>query len=243
MVEGYVEITMDIVASACNAKKVGVPNPAEVHTVYRKKDGIRVPSVTTYLGVLGKPALIHWAWELGVQGLDYRKVRDQAGGTGTLVHYLILCQLKGQEPDLSYYAPQDLASAASPMNKFNEWLKGKTLEPILLETPLVSELYGFGGTPDYYGKVDGIFALLDFKTGKEVYQEAFYQVAAYANLLIEHNHPIQMVKIIRIGKSEDEGFEERATGNLENHWKVFLACQQIYELQKLIRKGRKKETD
>ena len=58
----------------------------QIHTIYKKADGTRVPSATTYLGVLAKPALIHWAWELGVQGLDYRKVRDQAGETGTLGH-------------------------------------------------------------------------------------------------------------------------------------------------------------
>ena len=220
-------------------KRGKMPNPAEVHTIYRKANGDRVPSVTTYLGVLGKPALIHWAWELGVQGLDYRKVRDQAGDTGTLVHYLILCQLKKEEPDLSYYTPQDLASAASPMNKFNEWLKGKTILPILLETPMVSETYGFGGTPDFYGGVDDVCTLLDFKTGKEVYQESFYQVAAYKELIIENGYCPDAVKIIRIGKSESEGFEERATGSLENHWKVFLACQQIYELNRLIKRASK----
>ena len=211
-------------------------NPAQVHTIYKKKDGIRVPSVTTYLSILDKPAIIHWAWELGVQGLDYRKVRDQAGDTGTLVHYLVLCQLKGEEPDLSNFTPQDLASAASPMSKFNEWFMDKDIEPILLETPLVSETYSYGGTPDFYGKVDGCYTLLDFKTGKAVYQEAFYQVAAYKKLLEELGHDVEYAKIIRIGKSEDEGFEERATGDLEKHWKIFLACQQVYELQKLIRK-------
>ena len=40
-----------------------------------------------------QPAVIHWAWEQGVAGLDYRKVRDQAGDIGSLVHYLILCAL------------------------------------------------------------------------------------------------------------------------------------------------------
>ena len=211
----------------------------QIHTVYKKANGERVPSVTTYLSVLNKPALVAWAWQLGVQGLDYRKVRDQAGDTGTLVHYLILCQLKGEEPDLSYYTPQDLASASSPMNKFNEWLKGKDIKPILLETPLVSEIWNFGGMPDFYGVVDGSLMLLDFKTGKEVYQEAFCQVAAYKRLLEELGHDIEYVKILRIGKSADEGFEERATGNLENHWKIFLACQQIYNLQREIRKDKK----
>lgn len=209
---------------------------AKVHIIYKTSDGQRVPSVTTYLEVLAKPALIHWAWELGVQGLDYRKVRDQAGDTGTLVHYLILSALKGEKPDLSMYSPQELATSVSPMSKFEEWRAGHILEPILLETPLVSEKYRFGGTPDFYGGIDGKLTLLDFKTGKDVYQEAFYQMAAYKELLIENGHEVEAIKILRIGKSDDEGFEERAIGNTESHFQLFLACQEIYELQKDIRK-------
>lgn len=215
----------------------------KIHTLYKLADGTRVPSVTTYLGILAKPALIHWAWELGVQGLDYRKVRDQAGDVGTLVHYLILCKLKGEEPDLSTYTPQDAALAASPMSKFEEWLKEHELEPILMETPLVSETYRFGGTPDFYGKVDGHLTLLDFKTSKEIYQETFYQLAAYAWLLTEHGCFLEFRRVLRIGKSEDEGFEYRDMGDLENHWKLFLACQEIYELQKVIRRVKKVTTN
>lgn len=213
-----------------------MPNPAEIHTVYKKANGDRVPSVTTYLGILNKPALIHWAWELGVQGLDYRKVKDQAGNIGTLVHYLILCVLKGVEPDLSDYTQNDITATTIPMGKFSEWRACKKINPILLETPLVSETYGFGGMPDFYGEIDGVLTLLDFKTGKEVYQEAFYQVAAYQHLIEEAGYDVENTKIIRLGKSASEGFEERATGVLEKHWRVFLACQEIYELQKAIRR-------
>ena len=211
------------------------------HTIYKKKDGTRVPSVTTYLSVLGKPAIIQWAWECGVAGLDYHKVRDAAGDTGLLVHYLILCQLKREEPDLSTYTPQDVASTASSMNKFNDWLKGYELEPLLLETPLVSEVYGFGGTPDFYGKVNGALTVLDFKTGKEIYQEHFCQLSAYEVLLVENGCFVEASRILRIGKSEDEGFEDRMAGNLVNHWGIFLACRDIYELRKKIRRTEKEE--
>ena len=34
---------------------------SQAHTVYKTADGIRVPGVTTVLGVLNKPALIKWA--------------------------------------------------------------------------------------------------------------------------------------------------------------------------------------
>lgn len=215
----------------------------KIHTIYKLADGTRIPSVTTYLGILAKPALIHWAWELGVQGLDYRKVRDQAGDIGTLVHYLIICKLKGEEPDLSTYTPQDAALAASPMSKFEEWFEEHEIEPVLMETPLVSEEYKFGGTPDFYGLIDKQATLLDFKTGKEVYQETFYQLAAYTYLLIENGYaPVESVRVLRIGKSEDEGFDYRTLGNLDNYWKVFLACQEIYELNRSIRKANKSDS-
>ena len=204
----------------------------QIHTTYRTQDGQRVPSVTTYLGILNKPAIVHWAWELGVQGLDYRKVRDQAGDIGTLVHYLILCQLKGIEPDLSDYTQNDISSTTLPMGKYIAWLIGKVVHPILLETPLVSETYRYGGTPDFYGEVDGVLTLLDFKTSGAVYAENFHQLAAYKKLLEEHGHQVDTCKIIRVSKSKDEGFEEREAGDLDIHWEIFLACQRIYELQK-----------
>ena len=214
----------------------------QIHTIYKKADGTRVPSVTTYLGILNKPALIDWAWQLGVQGLDYRKVRDQAGDTGTLVHYLILCKIKGIEPDLSIYTPQDIACASSPMTKFEDWRKQHSVCPIAMEVPFISEVYSFGGTPDFYGLLDDVPTLIDFKTSRAVYMENFCQLAAYKVLLEEQGQLVEQVRLLRVGKSEDEGFEERSAGNLDNHWKMFLACQQIYELQKQIRKtGREKD--
>lgn len=213
----------------------------QIHTIYRKADGTRVPSVTTYLDVLAKPALIHWAWELGVAGLDYRKVRDQAGDIGTLVHYLILSHLKGEEPDLSTYTPQDIAAAASSMSKFKEWLEIHELEPILLETPLVSELFSYGGTFDFYGKDNDKPTLLDFKTSGDVYPENFYQLAAYMMLLTEHGYEVKSARIVRVSRAEGESFDDRPAGKLENHWQIFLACQQIYELRKAIKRTSREE--
>jgi hypothetical protein len=207
-----------------------------VHTVYRVADGTRVPSVTTYLGILGKPALIDWAWQLGVQGLDYKKVRDQSGDTGTLVHYLVLCYLTKQEPSLEDYTQGEISTSILPMSKFDDWKQQHELAPVLTETPLVSESYRYGGTPDFYGTVDGKLTLLDFKTSGAIYPENFYQLAAYKQLLEEAGHTVDEVAILRIGKSAEEGFEYRQAGNLDIAFKIFLACQQIYELQKESRR-------
>ncbi len=216
-------------------------NSTQIHTVYRKLDGTRVPSVTTYLGILNKSALIQWAWELGVQGLDYRKVRDRYGETGTLVHYLALCKLSNGELDLSEYTQKDIESSIVPMSKFDEWLSGHKVKPILMETPLVSETHSFGGTPDFYGLLDRKKTLIDFKTSSGVYLEHFCQLAAYMKLLEEHGHKIEQVRLLRLGRSETEGFDEKSVGDLSNHWQIFLACQRIYDLQKVIRNTLKED--
>ena len=152
-----------------------MPNKTRIHTVYKLSNGERVPSVTTVLGILAKPALIHWAWKCGCDGQDYRAVRDDAGNVGTLAHYLVLCHLKGEIPDTSEYSPENLDRAENALIKYWDWEKGHRIEPILVETPLVSEQYRFGGTLDFYGKVDGQPSLVDFKTGKSIYGEAYLQ--------------------------------------------------------------------
>ena len=208
-----------------------------VHTVYRLADGTRVPSVTTYLSVLGKPAIIHWAWKMGCEGLDYRKVRDEAGEIGTLAHYLIMCQLKGMEPDVTEYSEDIQTRAATCLVKFDAWMKEHIVEPVLVEEYLVSEIYGFGGTSDFYGLVDGVPTLVDFKTSGGIYEDYFPQVAAYEVLLKESGYLVDNVRILRIGRNEDEGFEDQTITNREPAWELFLHCQAIYELKKQIKKS------
>jgi len=208
----------------------------KIHTVYKLASGDRVPSVTTVLGILNKPALLEWAWQMGTQGLDYKAVRDEASGIGTLAHYLILCYLRNEKPDTSEYSAQTIEQAENSLTKFWDWEKVHKLEPVMLETPLVSEQYGFGGTVDFFGYVDGQPTLLDFKTGKAIYPEFFYQLAGYEQLLAEAKQLIEVSKILRIGRTEDEGFEERTVGKLDKHWEIFLHCLSIYNLQKEVRK-------
>jgi len=43
-----------------------------IHPAYKDSSGETLPSVTMILNILAKPALIHWAWDLGTKGIDYR---------------------------------------------------------------------------------------------------------------------------------------------------------------------------
>jgi len=54
------------------------------HITYKLKDGSRVPGASTIAKIGDDPsALIYWAWDLGMQKLDYKKVRETAADIGT----------------------------------------------------------------------------------------------------------------------------------------------------------------
>jgi hypothetical protein len=103
---------------------------------------------------------------------------------------------------------------------------------------MVSKEYGYGGTIDCFARRDdtGEFILLDFKTGKAIYTDHFYQLAAYENLLAEHGHRFDRTMVLRIGREEAEGFEVRDIGNLDKHFAIFKHCLAVYNLQKEVKK-------
>jgi len=216
---------------------------AKAHTRYRLEDGTIVPGTTTVTGVLDKPALRYWANDIGLQGIDMRKYVDAAANVGTLAHYMAECDLRGEKPDLSEYAPTDISKAENALIKFWDYRDEHQLEPILVEGKLVSEEYRYGGQIDFYGKRDGVLAQIDFKTGKPnartgsgIYPEMMLQVTAYRQLLIENGYPVERVFILRIGRDETEGFEEREVDRTDVRWEMFKHCLGIYYLQEKLGK-------
>ena len=205
------------------------------HIIYRTKDGMRVPGTTTITGLLDKPALVGWANNLGLQGISSRDYVDSMAGVGTLAHAICVSMLTGElTENLDEYAPIEVRLARNSAAKFQVWLDEHEFKPILIEQPLVSEEHRFGGTVDLYGMLDGVHTLVDLKTGKAIYPEMVYQLAAYRQLLIEHGYPVDTVRIVRIGRDESEGFEEQIFGNLDKAWRVFWHLRQIYDLRKEV---------
>jgi ATP-dependent exoDNAse (exonuclease V) beta subunit len=209
----------------------------KAHQIYRKKDGTIVPGATTVLQELNKPALVKWANNLGLQGIDSTKYVDKMASIGTLAHQMVHDYFKGQATDTSEYSPDDVSKAENCMISFYNWADENEIEPILLEAPLVSEIYGFGGTIDCYCRLNGTPTLLDFKTSKAIWPEHFYQVAAYKQLLFENDYTTLQVRILRIGRDETEGFEDHVVTHLFTNWNIFEAALNIYNYKKQLKAG------
>ena len=84
-------------------------------------------------------------------------------------------------------------------------------------------------------ELDGEMELLDFKTGKAIYDEHFVQLAAYRKLAEENGFPVKRCRILRVGRDETEGFEERVVTDTEKYFRVFQNLLEIYYLKKELR--------
>ena len=214
-------------------EKTAIRNKA--HTTYTLLDGTVVPGVTTILGVLNKPALVPWANKLGLQGIDSSKYVDEKAAIGTLAHQMIADYLRGEVTDTGEYSKFQIDQAENALLSFFEWEKSHKIEPSLIEAPMVSERHRFGGTLDCIGEIDGELWLVDFKTSSGIFPEMLVQVAAYTRLAYEHEIDVHKVRILRIGRTADEGFEDRLVNHLDKRWELFEHCLAIYNLQKEVK--------
>lgn len=209
----------------------------KAHTQYYLNTGDAIPGVTTVLGILAKPALVNWANRLGLQGIDSTKFRDKAADVGTITHLMIMAHLTRKEIDLTEYSQQDIDTAQHCMKSYHEWEKAHKVEPLLVETPLSSDKYGYGGTPDCLAYINGELELLDFKTSTAIWNDYFYQLAAYRQLCIEKGYPnLNRARILRFGKDGDAGFEDRLITKFDNEFQLFLHCLSIYNLLKVMKR-------
>lgn len=208
---------------------------SRAHTVYKTADGKRVPGATTVTGLLNKPHLIRWANNLGLEGIDSSKYTDEAAAVGTLAHALIQAHLQGDKVNTDLFSPIQVDLAENAVLSFYEWASRHKIEPIICEIPMVSEKRRYGGTVDCYCMLDGKPTLLDFKTGKAIYDEYFVQTSAYKELLLEHGHPVEEIKILRVGRDETEGFEERSITDGTKYFKIFCNLLDIYYIKRELK--------
>lgn len=212
---------------------------SRAHIRYRLKDKSIVPGVTTFTGMLDKPAMTEKANQLGLQGIESRKYWKSLAEIGSLVHLMILADLRGDDPSscTETEARSVVDLAENCFLSYLSWKAGKVIEPILLESPLVSEIFGFGGTLDFYGKIDRVLTLADFKTGAAIYDEHWYQLASLSVLLAEAEYDApQAFTIVNIPRAETDSFDTKTRAGLSVEWKISKRLLEVYQLKKELSK-------
>lgn len=165
-------------------------------------DGDKIPGVTKILNALPK-SLAQWAADAGAnlavekwdelsqlpltKRLDairyaHRDVVGEAATRGTEVHAMGQKLAHGEEVDV----PDEYRG---PVQAYARWLDRWEIEPVASEAAICNITHRYGGRGDLWatiGKRDGAFAYIDLKTGKNVYESAVLQSAAYDGAEIWH---------------------------------------------------------
>lgn len=207
-------------------------------TPYLLKSGERVPGTTTVLSRFkDSGGLIHWAWQCGVDGKDYRDERDKAASVGTIAHEMVECHIRGRQFDPNKYPAELVRRAEKSFGAFLEWASDTQLKAAETEVRLVSEKYKYGGTPDVFF-VKGKRSLGDWKTSNAVYAEYLCQLAAYKNLW-EENFPDQPIEggahLVRFDK-ENGDFHHHFYTDLDDAWRQFQLYREAYDIDKRLKK-------
>ena len=234
------ELAQELAKPAPGAPTTGGGRP----TLYKLASGKRVPGVTTITGRFKDAGgLIHWAWDLGIQGIDYKKARDDAADVGTAAHALVDASIHGQPaPEKPAAMSQDdWLKAMLAFEAFDAWRKQVDLVVLDTERPLVSEAHRFGGTYDAVARVNGEIVLLDWKSSNSVYREYIAQVAAYRQLVQEspmgEKWPVKSAGLIRFGKEHgDFTWHSWPSSVLDLGWKAFEKMRALYELDAEMKK-------
>lgn len=212
----------------------------QTHQKYKLKDGTLVVGVTTITGQLAKPQLVHWAYNLAVDGIKYWEVTNEAKNIGTIVHYMVECKLKGIIPDSSIlkdYTQNQIETAKLSYDNFLKWFKTHDIKVLAVELQLVSEKFRYGETIDFMAEIDSVLCLVDIKSGKGIYDDMKYQLTAYKQLYEEiYKKKIERVYIIHIPHIENKNFVEYRYDDLTKEFWCFYHLLKYYQLKKGLKK-------
>jgi hypothetical protein len=212
---------------------------------YKTADGKRVPGVTTIVGRFkDSGGLIHWAWQQGIDGKNYRETRDNAADAGGIAHDMIEADILGKPtPEFPQANPEHIVLASKALEAFCTWRDQVKLEILETEVPLISEAFRFGGTFDALALVAGKVVLLDWKTSNGVYGDYIAQVAAYRQLLRERalrepSAPVpEGAQLLRFGKEFGDFHAHYYPSEvLDKGWRFFELGREMYDIDAIIKK-------
>jgi len=205
-------------------------------------NGRPLPSVTTIVDVIAKPALAPWYAKQerryfeaamlevlskpgardpeyvlaavvdavgGVKAADREKQR--AATIGTAIHAGIEWQLRTRLGEDAGPEPVLPDAAVWAVESWKDWAKTIALKPLAIERTVYCEACGYAGTLDLYARVEGALTILDWKSGRAIYPEAFLQNVAYRHAAARQGLPSAQGLIVRVPKLvEDPAWEVMA---------------------------------
>ena len=191
---------------------------------------------------------------------EYKKVKDKAADIGSEIHDWIEKYIRYILKEDGYDEPKipKKKEIKIGISAFLDWVNENHVEFISTERVIYSREHQFMGKMDIEAKVNGLYALIDIKTGNGIYNTVKMQTAAYAKADLEECQYSKKKKkyetrwALRLSKEteseyiermkrkgkdvypeykvfEAREFPETEEDNIETDFKAFLACKDLLE--------------
>ena len=194
-------------------------------------------SVTEVLKAIDKPALRYWTGEQVYNAMVVNpnlskaealaapyKTSEKAKSRGSTVHSIVEAFEHGNKVEDQHILEEFKGYAKA----FYQWAGLDKVKVVEHEKTVFSEKYQYAGTLDLIVSLEENHDpfVIDVKTGKGIYQEAFLQVSAYRNALDELGIKTSGIGILLLMENGDYKFE--MSTNTETKFKGFLACRDLW---------------
>jgi hypothetical protein len=187
-------------------------------------DGSSIKGVTSYTGVLDKPALVPWAvkmmgiylyknWDIKkvkteaakanlieTAKREFRRIKEEAAEKGKEAHAWAEDWTKGKKPKM----PED-PETRNAVIAFLDWFKQSGIKITSQERFIYSKKYNYAGIMDWEGKRSKSLIIGDYKATNAIYDEMRFQLALYWNAREEETgKQYEEGDIIQFGKQTAE---------------------------------------
>lgn len=199
--------------------------PAKVEQARGKYviDGKNYVRVTSILKMIDKPGLFTWGATIGLA--EANRIMETRAEFGTSVHGHVAGILRGDPIEVDGISDYEMRGC---VKAFLRWKEKRKFGAYQTEAVIYSRQYGYAGTTDFFGYLDGIPTIVDWKTSKDVYAESFLQVAAYAQGVLEMTGSYPMRGGIVSLQEEKYIYKFIDGATMQGLFPVFLAARDIY---------------
>lgn len=170
---------------------------------------------------------------------SYQRTKQKAADIGSVVHRVLEQVLLGETPKLPLVhdpilAPQlsqDMIDMANNcIDAGLKFFREHDIRVIQAERPVWSATHGYVGTGDLKAVFDGELAILDYKTGKHIYDEYWMQTAAYQMAHHEEFPADEITRrvVVNVGRDGKLRHKVRDNTTLQSDFSGFLGLNAAY---------------
>ena len=168
---------------------------------------------------------------------DVKEKAEAPMTSGTILHKLVECDLKGIKPDLSLYPKELIGPAETGLLNYFEWKDNVKFKVHKTEVSLIHKGLWYGSTLDCTAWINDKLSLFDWKLAAGIYEDYLIQIESYRqNWNFNFPEiPLLGMHLLKIDK-EKAAYTHHYWDQCPEAWEAFLCTLKLHKLHSVLKK-------